>query len=184
MTGSGIPIRREATVFLVDGAKRRQGVVLLNSDGLAAMTTRLALSGMLLGLAVFIAVGFSLFPSSNEVAIACAFGLAGEFAGRFIGRGLATRRAARKAASGDGGITVIPFDSIVGFQVRPTAAWYNRPFKYKDLLVKTADGTEYEFRAVGSWQADFVSAMTARGSKVQSTSRGMLVTGQVTHLPA
>jgi hypothetical protein len=141
------------------------------------MTTRAAIWGMLLGLMVFIAVGVSIFPSYKELAIVCALGVVGEFAGRFIGRSLATR----KAASGGGGVTVIPFDSVASFQVRPTAAWYNRSLKYKDLLVKTADGTEYEFRAVGRWQADLASALAARGSKVHTTSRGMLVTAQVTH---
>jgi hypothetical protein len=183
MTGSVIPIRREATLFQVDGARRRPGLVLLHPDGLAAMITRIAIWGYCLGVIVFIAAGAFLFPNFSDVAMVVAIGIPGGFLGRFVARGLATRKAAKKLASGGGGMTVMPFESIAGFRVRPSAG-INGSFGFKDLLVETADGTEYAFAGIGKWQADLVNALTARGSDVHTATRGMLVTAQVTHQAA
>lgn len=100
--------------------------------------------------------------------------------GSWIGEGIAKRRAARKVAAGTDGMTVIPLDLITSLQIGKSSGirgWVAG----QNLLVTTADGSEYEFRGkLDGWQADLAGALTARGRDVQVTPQGITVTPRPT----
>jgi hypothetical protein len=93
-----------------------------------------------------------------------------------IGGAIAKKQAVKKVATGGGGVTVIPLDSITRLEIRKAkgiSGWLSGG----NLLVTTADGAAYGFRVkLGAWSADLASVLTARGREVRTTPQGLAVT--------
>jgi len=168
MTGSDMPIRKQLARLMSEKASRREGTVLLYPDKLAHVNSQAPAWGAGTGFAVILIVSFAVFHGGPG-AIG---GLIGAGAGWLIGSAIAKSQAPGKVAAGGQGVTVIPLDSITSLQTSKSSGIGGR----QSLLVTTADGAEYKLSVkLDSWSADLTSALTARGSGVQTTAGGMAV---------
>jgi hypothetical protein len=171
MMDSGTPIRSSSARFRVGGTGKRQGILLLYPDKLAAVNSSAELWGVVLGSFVLIAVSHFLFHDIRELG-----SVAGVLAGGWIGRGVGKWLAARDVAASRDGIRLIPLDLIVSVRFRKSAG-IRRWLTGQALLVTTADGAEYEFRGqLDGWQATLAGALTVRGCDVLATPQGITVT--------
>ena len=175
MSDSEIPIRRQTARFLVGGARRGQGVLLLYPDKLAAVISRAAAWGYFVGSITLVVTAYPLVHQLGALG-----GFIGAGVGGWIGDAIGKSQAARKAAAHGDRVAVIPLDSITSLQTRKSTGidgWLG----VQDLLVTTVDGAEYGFRGkMDTWQADLASALTVRGSEVRAIPHGMTVTPSAT----
>ena len=168
LTESGTPIQSSSARFRMGGTGRRQGIVLLYPDKLAAVNSSAQLWGIFLGPIVLVAISHFLFHDARELGPAIGIPVGG-----WIGESIGKRLAARDVAANRDGIRFIPFDLITSLEFRKSAglrAW----FIGQTLLVTTADGTEYEFRGrLDGWHAALADALTVRGRDVHITPEGI-----------
>jgi hypothetical protein len=175
MNDSKNPIQSQPARFVVGGASRGQGIVLLYPDKLAAVITRAQAWGYIVGPIALVAIAYPFIHVIGALGAAI-----GVLAGGWAGEAIDKRSAARKVAAGRDGVTLIPLDLITSLQTRKSAGiggWLSG----RTLLVTTADGTEYGFRGkTDRLQADLASALTARGGEVRVTPQGITVTPELT----
>src|SRR5215472_15667514 len=166
------PIQSQSARFLVGGAKRRWGYVLLHPDQLVTVVSPTDIVGYLGGPAVFVGFGVPLFHLIGWLGV-----VIGALMGRQSADAYNKLQAIRRAAAEGDGVTVIPLDLITG--ARTTKSQGSGSFwELQTLVVTTADGTEYGFRGkMSNWQTYLASALAARGREVRATpADGMTVT--------
>jgi hypothetical protein len=170
MTDSGTPIQSQTARFLVGGAKRGEGFILLYPGNLTAVTSPVETWGYLVGPLIFLAITIPIFHSMGW------FGAAiGSVIGGQAGEAISKRRAIKKAAAGDDSATVIPLDLITGVQIRKPPGLAGR-LGIRILAVTTADGMEYGFRGTTQkWQGHLARALTARGREVYTVHDSITV---------
>lgn len=149
-----------------------EGTLLLYPDKLVHVRSRAFIWGTSVGFIAALAASFALAPSQ----LALWRTLLGAGGGWMIAAVIARRQAAGKAAAAGDGVTVIPLDLITGLKARKSTGiggWLGG----QSLVVTTAGGAEYRFGVkLNSWSADLGSALTARGRRVFTTPKGMVVT--------
>ena len=168
---NAIPILKQTARLRGVGA-RWEGTLLLYPDKLVHVRSRAFIWGTSVGFIAALAASFALAPSQ----LALWRTLLGAGGGWMIAAVIARRQAAGKAAAAGNGVTVIPLDLITGLKARKSTGiggWLGG----QSLVVTTAGGAEYRFGVkLNSWSADLGSALTARGRRVFTTPKGMVVT--------
>ena len=170
MTDSGTPIQSQTATFLVGGAKREEGHLLLYPDNLTTVVSPVDPVGYVGGPMVFVGFSVSLFHL---------IGWLGVFLGALMGRCASDAynrlQATRDAPLRGDGVTVIPLDVITGVRTlkcQGIGGWWG----FQTLIVTTADGTEYGFHGqMGNWQAHLISALAVHGRQVRGTAEGITI---------
>jgi hypothetical protein len=175
MTDSGTPIQSQTATFLVGGAKREEGHLLLYPDNLTTVISKVGTWGYLAGSLILVALAVPILHRIWWLGIAV-----GSVIGGRAGEAINRSRAIRQGRAGGDGVTVIPLDLITGVQTRKPAGWAGR-WGVRILVVTTADGAEYEFRGtMEKWQGHLAGALAARGREVQTVVEGITVMPRVT----
>jgi hypothetical protein len=174
MTDSGTPIQSQTARFLVGGAKRGEGYLLLYPDNLTAVISSVETWGYLVVPLIFLAITIPLFHTIGWLGVAV-----GSVIGRQAGEAINKRRAIKKVTAGGDGVTVIPLDLLTGVQTRKPEGLAGR-WGARILVVTTADRAEYEFRGtMEKWQGYLAGALTARGREVYAVHDAITVMPQV-----
>jgi hypothetical protein len=150
--------------------KKMKGVMLLYPDKLAGVPVMAEYWGAFLG-AMIAAFGY---PADDAVWGVVLF--AGLWLGGLAGRAIDRKLAVRAVATDPGNVTIIPLDVVTALRTERFKGLGGR-FGYENVVVTTADGTEYGFRGrIGYLQADIASALSRAGYQVRTTPRGLAVT--------
>lgn len=81
----------------------------------------------------------------------------------------------RAVATDPGNVTIIPLGAITALRTERFQG-LGGLFGCENVVVTTADGTEYGFRGrIGYLQADIASALSRAGHQVRATPRGLAV---------
>jgi hypothetical protein len=173
MPDSQKPSHGQSATFFVNGAKQREGMLLLYPDKLIAVKTGSVRAWIyVLVPAVYLAVYYALYHTIGWGPLAIWY-LAGWWAWQAIDK----KRAARKVAAGGDGVTVIPLDQVTSVRSRKgrkAARWLGM----RNMTVTTADGTEYRFDGLmEQWHDHLAKALTAHGREVH------VAAGTITVMP-
>lgn len=173
MPDSQKPSHGQSATFFVNGAKQREGMLLLYPDKLIAVKTGSVRAWIyVLVPAVYLAVYYALYHTIGWGPLAIWY-LAGWWAWQAIDK----KGAARKVAAGGDGVTVIPLDQVTSVECRKArkgANWLG----IRKMTVTTADGTEYTFDGLmEQWHDHLAKALTAHGREVH------VVAGTITVMP-
>ena len=159
------PIRMHLAVY--KARRNVQGTLILYSDKLAHVRSRIPYWSTFLGGAVVALLSFVLAHSAPGAAGA----VVGARGGLAIGGAIARRQAPVKAAAGGAEVTVIPLDSVANVTSRK-GGWLRGGL----MVVSTLHGPEYTFRVnPAQWSADLAGALAARGHSVQASPAGLAV---------
>jgi hypothetical protein len=165
------PLHGQTGSFFVNGGKRREGVLLLYPDKLAAVKLAAYGTWIYAGVPpVYIAVEFFVFHRTGWGLVViwslCGFG---------VWQALRRRLAARKVAAGSADVTAIPLDQVTSIRCpKPTKA--ARWLETQNIIVTTADGTEYRFCGLADkWHDHLASALTAQGREVHVAPESITV---------
>jgi hypothetical protein len=171
MTEPTKPLHGQSGSFFVNGGKRREGVLLLYRDKLAAVNLAAYGTWIYAGVPpVYIAVEFFVFHRTGW-----GLGVIWSLCGLWVWQALRRRGAARKVAAGSGDVTVIPLDRVTSVRC-PKPAKAARWLEKQSIIVTTADGTEYRFRGMtDKWHDHLASALTAHGREVHVAPESITV---------
>lgn len=171
MTDRTNPLHGQSGSFVVNGGKRREGVLLLYPDKLAAVAFRSFGAWIFISVpVVYIAVEFFVFHRIGWAPVAI-WSLCGFPAWKAERRW----RAARKVAAGRGNTRIIPLDQVTSVSY-PASTRTDRWLELQSIIVKTADGTEYTFRGMtDKWHGHLASALTAYGREVHVAPESITV---------
>ena len=156
------PLHGQTGSFFVNRGKRREGVLLLYPDKLAAVNLAVYGTWIYVGAPpVYLAVEFFAFHHIGWAPVAI-----WSLCGFAVWHGLRRRLAARKVAAGRADVTVIPLDQVTSVRCpAPTKA--SRWLETQSIIVAAADGTEYTFTGTtDKWRDHLASALTAHGREV------------------
>jgi hypothetical protein len=171
MTELTKPLHGQSGSFFVNGGKRREGVLLLYPDKLAAVNLAAFGTWIYAGAPlVYLAVEFFVFHRIGWGPVAL-WSLCGWWAWQALRR----QMAARKVAAGSGDVAVIPLDQITSVRC-PKSTKAARWLETQNIIVTTADGTEYRYCGLADkWHDRLASALTAQGREVHVAPESITV---------